>query len=228
MVFVTGCAAVAIEATEAGALEGAGAEAALAPAIDEAAVGARVAESDEFLSRLAKTDAPVLRSTEDGGVSLSSINVNQKISIDWSNRLISDTRGKTIASIEGNMIFAKGPLGLRIPVAEILDTKTLLPAPLYSDATVTSRVVRFLNKGETVRIVAVSNGWYQLSAEDGMNGWVFAPLLLSHVNRKDGNNERKVAYLTRPAERERIDSTLLDALRIRADIQHIFTSRQIP
>ena len=227
LVLATGCAGVALEATEAGALEaGAGGEGALAPAVNEAAAGAGAVESDEILSRLTTADSPPeLRVGVDGDGLIGSIDRNQKFSIDWAQGLVRDREGKTVASIEGNMIYATNPLGSRIPVAEILDTKTLTPSTLYSDATVTSRIVRFLNTGESVQIVAVSNGWYQLSSVDGSNGWVFAPLLLTGVMRKYGDKEQQVNYVTRPAERELIDSTFLAATRIRGDIKQILSSR---
>jgi hypothetical protein len=225
IIFATGCAAVAIEATEAGALEvGATESAAMAPEASEAAVGANATGGDEIVSKLTSSDAPSeLRLVRDGGGFGTFINGNQKFGVDWSQGLIRDTSGKSIASIEGNFIYTNGPQG-RTLVAEILDTRTLQPSALYSAATAESTIVRFLRTGESVQIISVSNGWYQLRTVDGSNGWMFAPLLLSQVNRQAGNKEEHILYETRPSERDLVDSTVLAAARIHGDIQH-FMSR---
>jgi hypothetical protein len=224
IIFATGCAAVAIETTEAGALEaGASEAAAMAPEASEATVGANAARGEEIMSRLTSADAPSeLRLVRDGGGFGTFINGNQKFTVDWSQGLIRDTSGKSIAAIEGNLIYANGPQG-RMLVAEILDTRTLQPSALYSAATTESTIVRFLRTGESVQIISVSNGWYQLRTVDGSNGWMFAPLLLSRVNRQTGNREEHILYETRPAERDLVDSTLLAAARIHGDIQHFIS-----
>jgi hypothetical protein len=226
LLFVTGC-ALALEGAEIGELGAAstGGEA-LAPATGEAVAGASAAEGEEILADLRASDLPAeLKVGPNGDILAGLIDGNQKFSVDWSQGLIRNMKGDVIASIEGNLIYGKGSQGVGAPIAEILDSQTLSPSTLYSDATVKSTVLRFLNSRESVQIVTTSNGWYQLRTADGMSGWAFAPPLRTFVVLYEGTKRQPIVYKTSPVQHELIDSALLAGSRIHQDIQQMLSSR---
>jgi hypothetical protein len=227
-----GCAGVALEEIGAGAAEaGATGEAMMAPAIEGAGTagaveGVGAVEETSLLDELTRAGAPrEVQIAEDGGAVVKYVNGNMRFSVDWSKMLVSDDRGNAVASIEGNLIYRTFPPGSRELFAQIVDTKLLQPARFYSAATVKSNLIRILETGEYVQVLEVSDGWYQLKSVDGTTGWIFAPLLLSHVDRDDGSQKQRIVYATHPSERDAITSTLETAADLRNDIRRIVSAR---
>ena len=225
---ITGCAMVAFESAEVGALEvSAGGEAALAPSVTEGALESGAAEGGGILD-LRSFDAPSEVIVADDGSGLARmVNGNQKFTVDWARGLVRNVKGDVLASIEDDRIYGNGPQGIRTPIAEIL-TETRIPSTLYSDATVKSTILKFLDSGESVRILTVSDGWYELRTDDGATGWIFAPLLRTKIKRSMDGRLPPTVYDTHPAQREILVTTLLTASRIRQDIRHFLASDQAP
>ena len=215
---ICGCAGLLFEGAEAGEVAGGALEAETAPAI-----GTAVLESPALDDLWSRGLVPTFDVPLDEDVVTPQIG-QARFNIDLGSGNVSTENGVQVAQIEGSRIYRVYPRGAHELVAEV-ETRLARPITAYNDPTVLDRV-RVLKTGDLVQVVRVDKGWYQLryvEKDISVLLWVFAPALVSNIQRNDGSNQgsQSVSFRTQVPTHELIVSTLESTEKVKGDIDNI-------